>query len=246
MNVAAQLNEREEQLWREYERQEEAGLRKPALKTLAAFIDAVRAYPPARLKAWVEAACGAYWDDYDPMSEGWNRRRIRHPLVADLILPVLIEGYRNREPNYARWLGQFALGGVIRGAGLMPPEAVAPGIYDELRYLGLGDFEPADLLREALALDPADTRAAHTLIGYLEETFDYWTHELPDYVLADDTARWRAELDEFERLLERYPPSRDFEFELQFWRFHCDAWEEYQRREDEFDSYQEFLAKRDT
>ena len=239
------LDEREQKLWAEYERQEDAGLRKPALGTLAEFIDAVRAHPPARRTAWVEAACRAHWDDYDPIREGWNRRRIRHPLVADLILPVLIEGYRRREPNYARWLGQFALSGVIRGAGFMPPEAVAAGVYDELRYLGLGEFEPADLLREALTLDPTDTRAAHTLIGYLEERFDYWTHELPEGVLIDDTAKWRAELDEFERLVEGYPPPRDFVFELQFWRLHCAAWEAYRGHEDEFGSYQAFLAQRD-
>lgn len=100
-------------------------------------------------------------------------------------------------------------------------------------------------MREALALDPSDTSAAHTLISYLEETFNYWTHELPAYVLADDTAGWRAELDEFERLVERYPPSRGFDFELQLWRFHCDAWEEYRGLEDEFGSYQAFLAQRD-
>jgi hypothetical protein len=94
-------------------------------------------------------------------------------------------------------------------------------------------------------LEPHNLRIkVRSFAAALEETFDYWAHELPDYVLADDTARWRAELDEFERLLQQYPPSRDFEFELQFWRFHCDAWEEYQRREDEFDSYQAFIARR--
>jgi hypothetical protein len=78
-NLAAQLDEREQQLWREYERQEEAGLRTPALKTLAEFIDAVQAYPSSRRTAWVETACRAYWDDYDPIGEGWNRITVSDP-----------------------------------------------------------------------------------------------------------------------------------------------------------------------
>lgn len=131
------LDEREQRLWREYERQEEAGLRRPALGTLAVFIDAVRAYPPARRKAWVEAACRAHWDDYDPIGVGWNPRRICHPLAVKLIFPELVEGYRNCEPNYARWLGQFTTSLAIRGAGLVPPDSVED-MYFELRDLGLG------------------------------------------------------------------------------------------------------------
>ena len=239
------LDERERQLWEDYERQEDAGLRPAALQTLSRFIEAVRSYPEPRRRSWVEACCRTYWDDYDAVSEGWNRRRIRHPLVSDLILPALLDGYRAREPNYARWLGQFAISGVIRGAGVTPPEAVAPALYDELRYLGMGKFEPSDLLREALHQAPSDARAAQTLIAFLEEKFDYWTHHVPDYVLTDDTETWRAELDEFEQLAKRYPPARDFEFELRFWRFHCDAWDEFRAREAEFGSYAAFLAERD-
>jgi hypothetical protein len=63
-------------------------------------------------------------------------------------------------------------------------------------------------------------------------------------VLTDDTETWRAELDEFEELVRRYPPRRGFDFEVKFWRFHCDAWTEFRRREDEFDSYSAFLAER--
>jgi hypothetical protein len=245
VDASEHLDERERQLWLEYEKEEDAGLRQGALRTLAAFIDAVRSYPESRREAWVEAFCRDYWDDYDALTEGWNRRRVRHPLVADLILPTLVDGYRTHRPNYARWLGEFALSGVFRGAGLMPPDAVAPGVYNEVRYLGMGEFEPADLLREALAQDASDTRAAQTLIGYLEEKFDYWTHHVPDYVLTDDTQTWRAELDEFEELVRRYPASRGFDFELKFWRFHCDAWTEYREREHEFENYSEFLAQRD-
>jgi hypothetical protein len=198
---------------------------------------------------WVEEACHALWDDYDPVAiiDRADRPFFRFPLAADLILPVLIEGYRAREPYHARWLGQFALSSVVLGSGLMAPDvALAGPVYQELRSLGLGELTPEDLLREALTLDSSDWRAAHTLIGCLEETFDYWTHELPDFVLADDTAEWRAKLDEFERLVERYPTARDFEFELRFWRFHCDAWEEYVDRDAEFGSYQAFLAQRDS
>jgi hypothetical protein len=54
-------------------------------------------------------------------------------------------------------------------------------------------------------------------------------------------ARSRVELDEFEKLVHRYLPTRDFAAELRFWRFDCDAWEEYRSRQDEFDSYLDYL-----
>jgi hypothetical protein len=233
------------ELWARYERQEDAGLRRAALQTLVEFIDSFRAHGPEQQRAWVEAFCRAHWDDYGPLTEGWNRRRIRQPLVANVLLPLLLDSYRSGEPHYARWLGQFALSDVIRGAGLTPPDAVSPAIYDELRYLGMGEFRPPDLLREALQLDPCDKRAAYTLIAYLEETFDYWTHHVPDYVLTDDVATWRAEIEEFEHLVERFKPPRDYETELEFWRLHCDGWGDYRRRSGEFDSYAAYLVHRD-
>jgi hypothetical protein len=73
---------------------------------------------------------------------------------------------------------------------------------------------------------------------------DYWTHHVPDGVLTDDIATWRRELDEFEGLIESYPTGCDYSFELSGWRLHCDAWEEYLGRRDEFASYAHFLSQR--
>jgi hypothetical protein len=42
-----------------------------------------------------------------------------------------------------------------------------------------------------------------------------------------DTETWRRELDEFERLIQRYPTGKDYTFDLAGWRFHCDAWPRY-------------------
>jgi hypothetical protein len=53
-------------------------------------------------------------------------------------------------------------------------------------------------------------QAAHALILHLETQFEYWTHHVPDFVLTDDTAGWRRDLAEFERLVERYPTGCDW------------------------------------
>ena len=161
---------------------------------------------------------------------------LRYPLLVELVLPELLDGYRFHRTNCARWLALFSLNssGSINGV-----------TYEELRLRGLPELYPSQLLREALALDPDDAQAAHALLCHLEERFYYWTHHVPDGVLTDDTVTWRRELDEFERLVARYQTGRDYAFELRGWRLHCDAWEEFLERGDEFDSYADFLARRD-
>lgn len=232
---AEHLDEHEQQLWIRYTRQDATGLRKDALASLHEFIEAVHSYPAERRTAWVEAIAAEHWSaPAFPFIEG--KLSLRHPLLVELIFPELLAGYRAHRANCARWLALFSL---------TPTGGVNAETYDQLRLRGMPEWYPAQLFREALVLDPGDTQAAHALIRHLEDQFDYWTHHVPDYVLTDDTASWRRELDEFERLIERYPTGRDYAFELSGWRLHCDAWEEFLQRRDEFENYAEYLAQRD-
>lgn len=229
------LRDSDRALWATYQEQEARGLRKQALATLREIVDAIHAYPPERRAAWVEAICAEHWGDAKyPWFEG--RLTLRSPLLVDVILPELLAGYEQRRPHSARWLALFSLTSTGN---------VSAQIYDELRLHGMPDWYPPDVLREAIALDPSDRQAADALIRHLEAGFDYATHEVPRGVLIDDTGTWRRELDEFERLIERYPTGRDYSFELAGWRLHCDAWPKYLERKDEFGSYAEFLAHSD-
>jgi hypothetical protein len=231
-DVSEHLRDPDRALWATYQDQEARGLRKQALATLREIVDAIRAYPPERRTAWVETICADHWRDaWYPWFEG--RLTLRNPLLVDVILPELLEGYEQQRPNSARWLALFSL----TSTGNVNAE-----IYDELRLRGMPEWYPVDALREAIALDPLDRQAAHALIRHLEATFDYATHEVPRGVLIDDTEIWRRELDEFEGLIERYPTDRDYSFELAGWRLHCDAWPKYLERRDEFASYAEFLG----
>jgi hypothetical protein len=235
------LDEQERQLWADYAGQDAAGLRKDALATLREFIASVRTYPPGRRAAWVEAICAEHWSvPAFPGNEGKLRLlegklRLRYPLRVELILPELLEGYRVQRANYARWLALFSL---------TPWGGIDAQIHRELQLHGLPEWYPPQLLREALALDAADTQAAHALLLHLDHKFWYWTHHVPDFVLTDDTATMRRELDEFERLAERYPTGLDYAFEVSGWRLHCEAWEEFLERRDEFDCYADFLAQK--
>lgn len=218
------LEQAECELWDTYRERESAGLRPQALATLGELIDRVLAYPSGRRRSWVEAVAAEHWGvSLDRSMRG--ALQLRQPLIAQVILPELLEGYRAGRPHYARWIALFALesrGGVR--------------IDDD-------DLEPDQLLREALAADPEDAQAAHALIHHLAGGFEYLVHELPHVVLTDDTAAWRSELDEFERLFARHPTGWDYTLELRDWKAHCDAWEEYLRRDDS-SSYAEFLEGR--
>jgi hypothetical protein len=233
-DASEHLDDHERRLWADYERQDAAGLRKGALASLREFITALGLYAPEDRTAWVEAVCTTHWSAPTfPSIEG--ALNLRHPLLVDVILPELLEGYRAHRPRYARWLALFSLN---------PSGSVAAVIHEELRLRGMPEWYPPELLREALALDPSDTQAAHALICHLDNRFHYWTHHVPDFVLAEDTATWRGELDEFERLVERYPTGRDHAAELRWWRLHCDAWEGFLQHRNEFASYADFLAHR--
>ncbi|MFN2466806.1 MAG: hypothetical protein ABR521_01535 [Gaiellaceae bacterium] len=228
------LEVQERELWLLYEAEEEAGRRESALDALRTFVDALALCPQERISAWVEAICRVHWDGHDPLFHGQQpASRIRHPLLVDLILPTLLDGYRRSDPDATRWLALFTISG----------PSVNPRVYEELRGLGMPEFDPADLLRQALELDPQDTRAAHTLLHYLAERSDDRLHHLPEVVIDDDPGAWRQELDEFESLLDRYSPDLDLRPRLQHWRLHGQAWAEYQEQ-DEFDSYPAFLATR--
>ncbi len=233
LSALDQLAEKEQELWRAYAAEERAGRRAAALRALRRFIDALSLSPQERIDRWVEAACAAHWDQHDPLlGEQRPGEPIRHPLLAELILPALLRGYRDARPNAARWLALFSLDG---------PNW--PRVYDELRCLGMPEFDPLDLLREALESEPGDSRAAHALLHHLAERFDFLTHEVPLAVLSDDTAAWWQQLDEFETLLRRFRPAVELQPRLRFWRLHCQAWQAYEQQ-DEICSYADFLTVR--
>jgi hypothetical protein len=234
--AAAELDERERKLWLEYVRLDTGGRRNEALVSLRHLIEGVHRYQPQQRTAWVEAICTEHWSGpVFPAIEG--KLLLRHPLLVELVFPDLLEGHRAGRPGYARWLALFSL---------TPTGGIDAKAYDELRLRGMPEDYPAQLLWEALALDANDTQAAHALLRHLEDKFDYRTHHVPEFVIADEATEWRRELEEFERLSEQHPTGHDYGFELAGWRLHCEAWEEFLDCSDEFDSYADFLAQRPT
>src|SRR6184192_3485789 len=139
------LSDRERHLWADFVRKDDAGLRDEALASLREFVTALRTYPSEQRAAWVETICAQHWNG---RGVGDGRLRLRHPLLVEVIFPVLLEGYRARRANHARWLALFSL---------TPGGAIDAATYEELRLRGLPESYPPQLLREALELDPSDT-----------------------------------------------------------------------------------------
>lgn len=222
--------------WQQFKHCEQAGLRAAMLTALRDFIAIVNGYPPPQRRLWVEALCNMHWgvSRFPQGIEG--TLMLRHPLLVEVVYPELLEGYREGRPGYARWLTLFTL---------TPSGGIDGRAYVELRLRGMPDSYPGALAREALRLEPANEQALHALLLYLTYQFAYWTHEVPRGVLTDDTAAWRADLDEFEQLIEHYGSAgRDYSADLAFWRFHCDAWEDYLEHSHQHANYEEFLQSR--
>lgn len=153
--------------WRAYESSERDRIRSVLLESLRDFIRVFEASADGPRTAWAMniARRSADGDLLTP---------IRMPLFREVLYPVLHDGVRDRESGCARWLATFA-----------------QHLYhstDCPERLPANQRSEAGLLREALDVDPDDTRARARLIDLMEYELEYSLHELPHTVLYTQDA----------------------------------------------------------
>jgi hypothetical protein len=207
--------------WRAYLELRAGGQRRAALAALGELLAAVRAYPEPRRRAWAVALSRARWD------EG-HLATLPYPLLEQVVAPELRRGVAAGEPDALRWAGAALRRGDV-------PSRRARAL------VGRDALDAEALLREALAADPDDARARGELLALLARWFEYAVHELPTGLLADPEAFLR-ELDDFERLCAAQGTARYTEA-LRGWRFHGEAWADYERRRAAFRDYPDYLAR---
>lgn len=166
------------------------------------------------------------------VADGGSDLPVRFPLFQRVLLPVLIEGVRQRQPGRARWLAGFEN---------LLCHSLPTGLPPELE-------SRVGLLREAVDLDPNDGRALDQLIVSEALSFEYSLHELPVGVLFGQNGATPEQCDallgqlgEFESHLYRSGKVDRYQELVNTCRFHYQAYRQYLTTRDEGMSYEHFL-----
>lgn len=228
--ISDHLKEAERTLWRQYEYQVRHGQRKThAPATLQKLIASLKTYSPEETKAWVMALFQSNIEnEYFSRSD----MDMPFPLFEEIVLPELIRGFNNGEPEYARWLGQILSHAI--NATIHKP--LLRELFDVYKY------NQIDLFEMSLAQNPDDRLARQFLITWLVSSLDFAIHEVPRGVIGDKEylentfARLQSLLISAERL-------EIYQSKFKLWRFHFDAWQDYLAHRDEYGNYADYLLK---
>ena len=149
-----------QKLWEAYLAAEDDRIREVTMPALDRFIEAVLAHDPAVWHAWGrDLAIG--------VSDGQLDVPVRFPLFRRVVLPALAEGVVRGIAHCARALASFE--SLLANTPEVPlPEPLQSAV---------------ELLREALARDPADRLARERLVERWQGYLEYTLHELPAGVL---------------------------------------------------------------
>jgi hypothetical protein len=113
--------------------------------------------------------------------EDWTRKflstqkpgaALRHELFEEIILPVLVGGYENRDPWSLYWLAETYQN------------------HSSSTYRRLDLPAPQDLLKEAYALAPSSEEIRCGLLRSLLRGFEYMAHEWPAGLLYAPDSPW--------------------------------------------------------
>jgi hypothetical protein len=168
---------------------EARGLRREAVAVAEELAQCLSRYPEDWRDCWVVSVCEEVIDR-NPVPPELGIPQLRYPLLRDIVFPVLLKRYSQRDANAARWLAWLM--SRYSGAGRiwqgLPPE----------------DQSAFALLRRAEEWSPEDVRVMAPLVEHLVSWFHYAMHELPMGVLygmnGASTAQCAEMLEELECL----------------------------------------------
>lgn len=192
------------ELYYRYERLADAGRRQESGKVLSAFIASLASDDERR----------SFSRTF--LQQQFDRDQIRHELYEEVIFPVLLEGFRQRDAWALLWLAKTRIN-LLR----------ATRLWDQIDRTA-----PADLLRQAYAARPEDEAIREELLAFLMEGFHTCLHEWPSAIL---TAQGAAEAEDCVELLEEVELARRLDPEQRHAEFLHEVEEkvkQYQRRLD--------------
>jgi hypothetical protein len=124
--------------------------------------------------------------EYLPKLEFNNNSRIRNELFEEIVFPVLLEGYTNKNVKLMVWM-----------AKLIQNLYQNKKLWEKINY-----DSDLNIIRECYELEPDNNEISDLYLEIIIEKILYRIHEWPSGILIGNTF---AEKDECKRLLEEIP-----------------------------------------
>lgn len=229
------LNKELTDLWERYNEIRSSGDKKTANRVLDDFIPKIREEDYATRKDFVDEICEAFLDDEIAANNGEKvsakKIRIQHPLFKEIVLPILIEEYKNKSAKHTRWIGQFEQ--------FIYSDWKATNAFT--KEIGKEDFISTDFFEESFHLEESQ-KTLDLLLDRLARSLNYCIHEVPFGILAEP--------DDFEEEINLFKKYHAFSGKKEIWTeklaeleslaFH---WRAYREREDEYAGFVDYLEK---
>ena len=215
--------------WAAYIAAEDERIRQVYMARLRDLIRVLNVLPEARRSVWAMEIAQFSVDKENPVP-------VRLPLFREVLFPALHSGFRRNVPGCARWLAGFYQ------LLYKSPECRCQLPPDARSVVGL--------LRAALRIDPADALSRSRLIREIQWQLEYSLHELPELLLygnrgatMEDCEKLRADLVEFECLIQDHAAEEDHSDLIEECKFHYTAYAAFLNRRQDFDSYESYLQQ---
>ncbi len=221
------------QLWQDYISIETAGgAQADRMAALNAFLAALKPYPVDVYRPWAINLCRQAVDYHnEPVP-------IRLPLFRDALFPALLEGLKSGDANCVRWMG-----------GLSYHLSNCPRQTAQLQEMSI---QPYDLLRLAIAKNPADRIAMLLQIKVIHEWLSYVIHEIPsgiicepDKSVAECCREYSEDAHELEDLANRAGVIADHAEFISTCKYHFRHYPQYDQMREQFNGYGDYLERQD-
>ncbi len=251
--IPAALTLPEDTLWKQYQKLEAQGLRRPALQMLTAFIDALRSDTEQRRIDFTVAFCLSVTEESVTLRSRSGGRggndiavsgvfdkpivfSLRQPLISEILAPCLAVLYSQNDIRAPYWIAflYYHLHSL--------PARLLPVNFPELTENGF--------LREALRHDPGNQKARTRLIRVLASQLDYALHELPAGVLfgwngatIEECREWLDSLENFRELVEKQGEGEKYAEAMHRWEFHFRGYADYLTHREQYRNYADYIDR---
>lgn len=225
-------------LWEHYNEIRQTGNRKQTNQALNEFIALLKQESEEEKHRFVDLLGNALLEKNPqiPSSNGAEissqSLRIQPPLFKEIIVPVLIDGYRHNRAKQIKWIGQLE-------QFFHSDHEMAKLFLEAIEYPG--NFEAPHFFEKSYMLDhQPDT--LEMLLEKTRERISYCLHEIP-YGVPVDPDELNEKLNIFEHYLAQSENKMVWQNVLQKWKQLARQWADYHQHKNMYDSFANYLDK---
>ena len=215
--------------WDNYNQVKNSGDRKLANKLLVDFISELKRQSISTTDNFVDKICELAFNS-DTAKVASTDQNIQHPLFKEIILPRLIEQYKNNSPKHIKWIGQFE-------QRFYSDHSMTTKF---LKDLGIeGYFDTNYFLEKSFLIDNNQT-TLDLLLDRIAKDINYDIHEVPLGVLVDPEV-FDKELNYFKTYWKQSDKKNIWKDILVEWENVAFHWRTYFAMQDKYSGFEDYL-----